>query len=117
MTKREAEYYCRFRERLNRFEDFEIDWLHRSESTLRRIFTNQCNGYADYFGNQSKWDLIREKKEEEKENRLTARIKKLVESKGYFVKLNGDPRGCAIHIYLTKDDMDKHESNYYYIGW
>jgi hypothetical protein len=99
MTKRQAENYCWFREKLSEFTDSELDKLHRAETTLNRINTNQCNGYAN---NRGDWTPLSEEWEAadvKKETALKTRITKLVESKGLKVKYGGDPRGCAIRIY------------------
>ncbi len=69
--------------------------LLRYGATLGRIAENQCNGYQTY---DYKWDEKAAKRDEAKEERITAKVVKLCESIGCKAVFQGDPRGNTLKI-------------------
>jgi hypothetical protein len=69
--------------------------LMRYGATLGRIAENQCNGYQTW---DYKWDEKAAKRDEAKEERITAKVVKLCESIGCKAVFQGDPRGNTLKI-------------------
>lgn len=72
---------------------------------LRKIYTDQCNGYQDSEG---KWDSVASDEATNKEIKLAVKTKKLAKSLGLHMYLQGDPRGAV--IYLSREPIP--ENNY-----
>lgn len=64
-------------------------------ATLGRIAERQCNGYQTW---DHKWDEKAAKRDEDKEERIVARVVKLCESIGCKAVTQGDPRGNTLKV-------------------
>ena len=67
----------------------------RYGATYSRIQENNCNGHADWQGNE---DLEWLARDEKKEKRIEERLASLCRSIGCGVSFQGDPRGVTIKI-------------------
>ena len=76
---------------------------------LHRISENQCNGYQTH---DFKPDHARENKDERAEKRLAARLHAVAEVFGFYVVMQGDPRGCAVQLYTKSTASGIHGTIY-----
>lgn len=72
--------------------------LLRYGATLGRIAERQCNGHQTWDG---RWDEIAAKRDDDKEERIQARVTKLCESIGCRPIFGGDPRGATLKIQVA----------------
>lgn len=78
--------------------------LHRHETTLNRLYTDDCNYGLD-------------EKQKRKVESTEKRVKSLADELGLPVKFNGDPRGAAIMFYLPSKQYNNWDGESWRIFW
>lgn len=95
------------------FTHADLATLHRYEATLQRLNEEACNGWPTWYNGRIIYDWNEKEAEENqrKQDRVQARVTRLVESHGITAKFGGDPRGCAIRLLLPADENGRRRSN------
>ena len=111
-SAKQREYYNHDRsivcERLHITKN-EYNSFRRYGQSLHSIYENQCNGFKTITG---AWDEVAEKKANDKETLIVAKVIALAKSLKLFYYFQTDPRGAT--IYLSFDPIE--DNNYNRLG-
>lgn len=90
-----------------------LRYLHRQEAALHNLFERMASGYPVWYQGRiiMDWDAAAYARDERKVDAIEARVARVLAPFGITVTVNGDPRGCALHLHLPPDDTGRVPTN------